>query len=85
VHDITKATGPGTNIVKERLVKQCQRCHPGATEEFPDTWLSHYKPSPRNAPLVFGINLLYKLLIPFMLIGLILQILLHVWRYAVNR
>jgi predicted CXXCH cytochrome family protein len=85
VHDITKTTGPGTNIVKARLVKQCQRCHPGATEEFPDTWLSHYKPSLKNAPLVYGINLMYKLLIPFMLIGLILQILLHVWRYVVNR
>lgn len=85
VHDITKTTGPGTNIVKARLVKQCQRCHPGATEEFPDAWLSHYEPSLRNAPLVFLINLGYKIFIPFMLIGLILQILLHVWRYAVNR
>lgn len=85
VHDITKTSGPETNLVKARLMKQCQRCHPGATEEFPDAWLSHYEPSLKNAPLVFLINLLYKIFIPFMLIGLILQILLHVWRYAVNR
>ena len=85
IHDITKTTGPTTNLVKARLLKRCQKCHPGATDEFPDAWLSHYEPSLTNAPLVFLINLTYKFFIPFMLIGLILQILLHVWRYAVNR
>lgn len=85
VHDITKATGPTTNLIKSRLVKRCEKCHPGATEEFPDSWLSHYEPSLKNAPLVYLINLGYGIFIPFMLIGLLLQILLHVWRYAVNR
>jgi hypothetical protein len=85
IHDITKTTGPATNLVKARLVNRCQKCHPGATEEFPDAWLSHYEPSLANAPLVYLINLTYKIFIPFMLAGLILQILLHVWRYAVNR
>lgn len=85
IHDITRASGPTTNMVKARLVKRCQKCHPKATESFPDAWLSHYEPSLKNAPLVFIINLAYRIFIPFMLIGLILQILLHVWRYAVNR
>jgi len=85
IHDITKAAGPTTNLVKGRLMKRCQKCHPNASEEFPDAWLSHYEPSLKNAPLVFLINLMYKAFIPFMLFGLILQILLHVWRYAVNR
>lgn len=85
IHDITKTSGPNTNVVKARLIKRCQKCHTGASEEFPDAWLSHYEPSLSNAPLVFLINLTYKLFIPFMLFGLILQILLHVWRYAVNR
>jgi predicted CXXCH cytochrome family protein len=85
VHDITKTSGPTTNLVKARLVKRCQKCHPGATESYPDAWLSHYEPSFKKAPLVFLINLAYTVFIPFMLIGLILQILLHIWRYAVNR
>jgi hypothetical protein len=85
IHDITKTTGPTSNLVKGRLIKRCQKCHPGASEEFPDAWLSHYEPSLRHSPLVFLINLTYKVFIPFMLVGLILQILLHVWRYAVNR
>jgi predicted CXXCH cytochrome family protein len=85
IHDITKTSGPDTNLVKARLMQRCQKCHAGATEAFPDAWLSHYKPSLQNAPLVFLINATYKVFIPFMLIGLILQILLHIWRYAVNR
>jgi hypothetical protein len=85
IHDITKAGGANAMAVKTKLVKRCQRCHAGATDSFPDAWLSHYEPSLTNAPLVFAINLTYKFFIPFMLIGLILQILLHVWRYVMNR
>ncbi len=85
IHDITKATGPASNLVKARLVKRCEKCHPGASADFPDAWLSHYEPSLSNAPLVYLINLGYRIFIPFMLAGLVLQILLHIWRYAVNR
>lgn len=85
IHDITPTTGPDSSIVKANLVKRCQKCHPDATENFPDSWISHYKPSIHKAPLVFIINLIYKIFIPFMMVGLILQILLHIWRYAVNR
>jgi len=81
VHNITKAAGIGTTLAKTRLVKQCQHCHSGATQNFPDAWLSHYEPSLTNAPLVFLIKLMYRIFIPFMLTGLGLQILFHVWRY----
>jgi hypothetical protein len=85
IHDIMKTSAPNASIVKANLVKRCRKCHVGATENFPNSWISHYKPTLSNAPLVFLINLLYKVFIPFMIIGLVLQILLHIWRYAVNR
>lgn len=85
IHDITKTTGPNANVIKANLVKRCQKCHPDATGNFPSAWISHYEPSLKKAPLVFIINLIYKIFIPFMIIGLVLQILLHIWRYAVNR
>jgi hypothetical protein len=66
-------------------VARCRKCHADATENFPDAWLSHYQPSFKRAPLVFAVTFLYKLFIPVIVIGLILQILLHIWRYAVNR
>lgn len=85
IHDITGTKGPGASVVKANLVKRCQKCHADATENFPDSWVSHYEPSLSKAPLVFIINLVYMIFIPFMIIGLVLQILLHIWRYAVNR
>jgi len=85
VHDITVTTGPKSSIVKSNLIRRCQKCHPNATENFPDSWISHYEPSLKKAPLVFVINMIYKIFIPFMMVGLILQILLHIWRYTVNR
>jgi predicted CXXCH cytochrome family protein len=85
IHDIAKITAPGSPAVKANLVKRCQKCHPDATANFPDSWVSHYEASFDKAPGVFLVNLAYKIFIPFMVIGLGLQILLHIWRYAINR
>ena len=85
VHDITKTDDPNSPVLKANLQKTCQRCHEGATESFPDAWMSHYEPSWSRTPLVYAVTLGYKFLIPFMIGGLILQILLHIWRVVVNR
>jgi hypothetical protein len=47
--------------------------------------MSHYEPSWKKAPLVYGVQLFYNILIPFMISGLVLQMLLHFWRVVVNR
>ena len=85
VHDITKVDDPASRVMRANLTKTCQQCHTGATENFPAAWLSHYEPSWDRAPLVYAVKLFYSILIPFMMGGLILQILLHLWRVVVNR
>ena len=85
VHDITKTDDPDSRVMRGNLVKTCQQCHTGATENFPAAWLSHYEPSWGRAPIVYGVKVLYAILIPFMMAGLVLQILLHLWRVVVNR
>ena len=60
-------------------------CHEGAAQDFPAAWLSHFPPSLDHAPLVFLVNLFYKVLIPFMLVGLALQVGLHLYRVAAPR
>jgi predicted CXXCH cytochrome family protein len=85
VHDITKTDDPKSSVMRANLTKTCQQCHAGATENFPAAWLSHYEPSWERAPLVYGIRWFYAIIIPFMMGGLILQILLHLWRVVVNR
>jgi hypothetical protein len=42
-------------------------------------------PSLARAPVVYIVDKAYKIFLPFMVIGLILQILLHFWRFLVNR
>jgi predicted CXXCH cytochrome family protein len=85
VHDITKTKGPGSGVIKGNLLITCQRCHPGATQNFSEAWLSHYEPSLRRTPLIYIVRIGYAFLIPFMIGGLALQILLHIWRVVVNR
>ncbi len=84
-HNITSTRGIDAALVKANLLKRCQQCHKDAPKNFPDTWLSHYEPNLRSAPLAYLANLVYRIFIPILVIGLFLQILLHVWRYAVDR
>jgi predicted CXXCH cytochrome family protein len=85
VHEILPVKDPRSAVMKANLVKVCQKCHPEATENFPGAWLSHYEPSPQKAPLVYYVTLFYQIFIPFVVLGLVLQVLLHIWRVVVNR
>jgi predicted CXXCH cytochrome family protein len=85
VHNIMRVTDPGSPVLKANLVKTCQKCHPGAPAAFPAAWLSHYEPSWQKSPLVYSVRIFYTLFIPFVIGGLVLQILLHLWRLVVNR
>ncbi len=40
---------------------------------------------PQKAPLVWGVKWLYRIMIPLIMLGLILHILLHLWRYRSRR
>jgi predicted CXXCH cytochrome family protein len=65
VHDIASTSDPEKSLaIKANLLAKCQRCHPDASTNFPDAWLSHYEPSPTKYPLVYYVNLFYKFFIP---------------------
>lgn len=85
VHDILSVKDPKSSVMKTNLKKVCAKCHSGATENFPAAWLSHYQPSRDKAPLVYYVRLFYQIFIPLVIAGLVLQILLHLWRVVVNR
>ena len=77
IHDIKRPDDPQSGIqIKENLLVKCQQCHPDATANFPDAWMSHYIPSPTEYPLVYYINVFYKYFIPIVLGGMALFILL---------
>lgn len=77
VHDIRRVDDPEKGLqVRENLLARCQVCHPDATTEFSDSWLSHYIPSPERNPLVYYVNLFYKFFIPGVLGGMAVLVLL---------
>jgi hypothetical protein len=80
VHDIQKTKDPQSHVIQANLLQTCRQCHAGATVNFPSAWLSHYDPGVHKAPLVFAVKTGYAVLIPFMIGGLGLQIVLHLWR-----
>jgi cytochrome c553 len=84
VHDIMRTDDPKKGIqVKQNMLVACQRCHPDATENFPESWLSHYIPSPDKYPLVYYVNLFYVILIPVVLGGMVLYIATDLYRRLV--
>ncbi|MBI4685457.1 MAG: cytochrome c3 family protein [Nitrospirae bacterium] len=84
-HEIASVSGTDIQTLKKTLQKRCQTCHTNATASFPDAWLSHYKPSFTNAPGVFIVEQFYKIMMPLMVVGLLFQVFLHIWRYLVSR
>jgi predicted CXXCH cytochrome family protein len=85
VHDITKVGEANSGVLKENLANTCRKCHEGASDNFPGSWLSHYEPSWQRTPVMYAVKVGYSVFIPFIIGGLILQMLLHLWRVAVNR
>lgn len=68
VHDIMSTKDPEHGLqIKQNVLVTCQKCHPDATDNFPDSWLNHYNPSPTKFPLVYYVDLVYKILIPTVL------------------
>ena len=87
IHDILRPDDPNAGIAfKKNLLVKCQQCHPNATTNtFTDAWLSHYEPSPQVFPLVYFVNLFYKIFIPAVLGGMLVFVLSDVYRRFIQR
>jgi hypothetical protein len=70
VHDIAAIDSLDSPAIKENLVTTCQKCHPDAGTNFPSAWLGHYRPSPDHWPIVYYVDLFYKVFIPTVLGGM---------------
>lgn len=86
VHDIPKIDDPQHGIaIKKNLQVKCQRCHPGINENFPDAWLHHYIPSPDKAPMVYYVNLIYQIMIPTIIGGMLVFVITDFIRRRIDR
>jgi hypothetical protein len=73
IHDIVSAKDPRKGLhVKANLLATCRKCHPDATANFPDAWLSHYVPTRDRNPVVYWARVAYNILIPGVVGGMAL-------------
>ena len=72
VHDIRSHDDPNSTVMRDNLLGTCQRCHPDATVDFPASWLSHYRPDAEETPIVYFVDLFYKVMIPAVIGGMLL-------------
>jgi hypothetical protein len=85
VHDMQSVDNPESRVIQQNVLETCQRCHPDATTDFPASWLGHYQPDPDNAPIVFFVDLFYKILIPAVLGAMVVFNLTDLGRTLVGR
>jgi nitrate/TMAO reductase-like tetraheme cytochrome c subunit len=86
VHDIVRTDDPQSGIaIKQNLLTKCRVCHPDATANFPDAWMSHYIPSPQHYPIVYYVNLFYKIFIPTVIGGMLIFVLSDIARRIIER
>jgi hypothetical protein len=86
VHDIGATDDPHVGLqMQENLLATCQSCHPDATSNFTSAWMSHFIPSPENYPIVYYVELFYKIFIPVTLGGMALLVVMDASRSYLNR
>jgi predicted CXXCH cytochrome family protein len=85
VHDMREVDDPESMVMKDNLLETCQKCHPDATSNFPTSWLGHYEPSSEEAPLIFFVDLFYKILIPVTLGGMFIFVSSDIWNKIHNK
>ncbi len=85
-HDIYSPENPEHGFaIKANLLDTCERCHPDATENFSDAWLSHYVPDPEHYPIVYYVDLFYKILIPLVIGGMLVFVASDILRRLTDR
>jgi hypothetical protein len=85
VHNIASADNPESQTFRENLLGTCQRCHPDATTNFPTSWMSHYSPTIEDTPLVYFVNLFYRILIPVVIGAMLLWVIVDLLRKVMAR
>ncbi|MBS1253604.1 MAG: hypothetical protein MAG451_02656 [Anaerolineales bacterium] len=85
VHDIRPADDPQSQVMKGNLLKTCRKCHPDATSDFPNAWMSHYRASPDQYSLKWAVDWFYRLLIPGLVGFFVAFVALDVGRRTLNR
>lgn len=83
-HDTLPSREPASSTHAANLVKTCGCCHQGIGKNFVKGTV-HLWPTPRKDPLIFGIRILYALLIASVIVGLMALIIIDLHGKSIKR
>jgi hypothetical protein len=78
-HDVESVRAAGEEQVQARLLVRCQACHPNIEAGFLSAWTGHYVPSWDRYPIIYVVNLFYRLVIPGTVGFFLVYIAVDVW------
>jgi cytochrome c553 len=82
VHDIRAADDPASRVHPSNILATCRTCHPQAGRYFATAWTEHRTPGPDAAPLVYYVQVFYRILIPSVVGFLAVLTVLDLGRWA---
>ncbi|MDR7427902.1 MAG: cytochrome c3 family protein [Armatimonadota bacterium] len=85
VHDIKDTEDPAAPVAPRNILTTCRRCHPTAGRFFASAWTEHKTPGPGASPLVWYVQIFYRVLIPAVLGFLAVLTVLDLSRWAGDR
>lgn len=85
VHDIKDTKDPAAPVAPRNILTTCRRCHSTAGRFFASAWTEHKTPGPGASPLVWYVQIFYRVLIPAVLGFLAVLTVLDLSRWAGDR
>lgn len=85
IHDIQRTSDANSAVIKQNLLNTCRRCHPDATVNFPDSWVGHFPPTRDRYPMVYWVDVFYRVLIPVTIGGMLLFVAIDAGSRAARR
>jgi len=84
-HDIRAADDPASKVNPANLLGTCRQCHKNAGAFFASGWTEHKTPGPTAAPLVWYVQLFYRVLIPSVVGFIVMLTALDLGRWATDQ
>lgn len=84
-HDIRAAGDPASKVNPANLLGTCRQCHKNAGRFFATAWTEHKTPGPSAAPLVWYVQLFYRVLIPSVVGFVVMLTALDLGRWATDQ
>ncbi len=85
VHDIKATDDPASRVAPANILTTCRGCHPTAGRYFASAWTEHRTPGPTASPLVYYVQIFYRILIPTVLGFVVVLTALDLTRWARDR